>query len=267
MQRRSAYQANPPAGTVPKGSLSGGPARSVMLTLLAETSRYDRTRRGAVRRCVIAFAEAVLHVGDARTQIAAIDREGAGLRCGLAADDVLVGLQQFRLDPRRPPIAAAAALVGLGRADCAAFTDGPRARRSAIARAHGALMSLPADESRERATLSLGSAVMLLLLDLEDASGLTYDTNVETVNLGDAITARIPAATERLQQGAAALEIASASNGVAPARRGRRDVSRQTQRPRARDRVRGRRRRPPHRRTAAPRSRRYKPNALRTAGM
>lgn len=154
------------------------------------------------------------HVRDVRAQIAAIDQESAGLRCSLAADDLLTGLQLFRLEPRRPPAAIQVALTDLGSPGCAAFTAGPRASRSAIARAEARLTALPARDASERASMQLGSAVLLMMLDLEDASGLTYDTNVEAVNLGDGITARIPDATERLEQAAEALELASATNGV-----------------------------------------------------
>jgi diguanylate cyclase (GGDEF)-like protein len=179
--------------------------------------------------CLILAIPIVVTVGsrvhDENHAIAAIERERSGLRCGLVADDLLAAIERFRLRALVPPGARGRAtarapdgmepaLRQLETRDCAALTAGPRTSVTALRRWKRIMVQHPDPVEMAHAAVPFADAVLALFLDIDDASGLTYDPTVDAVNLADALMDRIPALTERLEQSAQILELAGRRHAV-----------------------------------------------------
>jgi diguanylate cyclase (GGDEF)-like protein len=158
-----------------------------------------------------------LHANDLAISTLASERNG--LRCTLNAGGVLAAIQRYRLTvvgpwalslpaARAEAGAIADALRELHSPVCAAFVKGPRTNLPALESGAREMAALADPAVKAQASLGLANNVLVLLLDIGDGSGLTYDASVESVNLQDALAARILVGTERLQQGAQMLELA-----------------------------------------------------------
>jgi diguanylate cyclase (GGDEF)-like protein len=144
---------------------------------------------------------------DADAQIATIQTEQSGLHCALVAGDLLTAVERYRLRLEHPERMDAALRILQGP-ECARFVAGPRVRAGILKSSERTLLGLSNPIERRRGSLALADAVLMVFDDIADASALTYDTTVETVNLEDALIARIPVSTERLDQSAAKLAMA-----------------------------------------------------------
>jgi len=166
-------------------------------------------------------ATVVICVRDADRGIASIARERSGLHCGMIAGDLLAAIERFRLTV--PSTSGAAdraietALRELRDPDCAAFVAGPRTTIGALQARERTVFTRGNAVDTALSTLPLADAVLALFVDIGDASGLTYDPTVDAVNLDDALVARIPGLTERLEQSAEILKLAHRRRRLSPA--------------------------------------------------
>jgi diguanylate cyclase (GGDEF)-like protein len=159
--------------------------------------------------------------------VSSIATERSGLRCALIDGDALAAIEEYRLSTLAAPGAAArteqqaaraldTALHDLGGPACAGFLSGPRTSLAALGAAQQTMTAGRDEIAKSQASLPLANAALALLLDISDSSGLDYDSSVESVNLQDALMARILVGTERLQQGAQMLELAGRRHQLAP---------------------------------------------------
>jgi len=158
-------------------------------------------------------------IGGRNAAIATIAAERSGLDCALSAGDVLAAVERYRLNAltlpngsseslRADTDAVRRALRELRAPSCAPLVKGPRTNLAALEAGERAMTTRGDAETRAQASLPLANAILALLSDIGDGSGLNYDPTVESVNLQDALLARILVGTERLQQGAQMLELA-----------------------------------------------------------
>lgn len=158
--------------------------------------------------------------------VAAIAVERTGLGCALAAGRILAATERYRIAALQAPGvpvparggdagALEAVLSQLGRPACAPFVNGPRSSLAALEADERAMTAQAGAVAETRASMPLADAILAVLADIGDRSGLNYDPTVESVNLQDALLARILVGTERLQQGAQMLELAGLRHGPA----------------------------------------------------
>jgi diguanylate cyclase (GGDEF)-like protein len=158
----------------------------------------------------------MLRLHDGREAARLIDGERIGLRCTLAAERLLIAIERLRipLDATAPVRRAARAtndlrdaIAELGRRPCGPLAAGPRMPLRVFAARAQALLHPANPDVAARTTIRLGTDALGIVTDIGDASGLTYDPTVDAVNLDDAIVARIPGFTERLDQSAEVLRL------------------------------------------------------------
>jgi diguanylate cyclase (GGDEF)-like protein len=156
-------------------------------------------------------------IHDSDRAAATISTERSGLRCALTAGDVLAATQRYRLSTLHPGVgvhpgddgsSVGAALAALAAPVCRPFVNGPRSSLATLQADERTMTAQPDAVGKISASVPLANAVLALLTDIGDRSGLNYDPTVESVNLHDALLARIVGGTERLQQGAQMLELA-----------------------------------------------------------
>jgi diguanylate cyclase (GGDEF)-like protein len=168
------------------------------------------------------FATVVVRVHDANGAVASIEDEARGLRCAIRASDLLAAVERHRLAVTAKSYAhrklsrdaLRAALAHLDVPDCRALIAGPRRPVKVVAAHARAMLALPSLTLAAPATVTLADDILALLLDIGDASGLTYDPTVDAVNLDDALVARVPGRTERLDQSAEILALAQRAGAI-----------------------------------------------------
>jgi diguanylate cyclase (GGDEF)-like protein len=161
-------------------------------------------------------------LGFASAQIA---RERTGLECAIAAGRLLEATQGLRVEfirarPMGDRLVRArenigASLARLAQAPCRSLVAGPRMNLRSLAGSVHTLLTTVNRAAAAAETVTLADHLLAVFVDIGDASGLTYDPTVDAVNIDDAVVARIPDRTERLDESAQILALRGTARKIA----------------------------------------------------
>ncbi len=173
------------------------------------------------------IAAAAVRVNELKYEIGHLEREKIGLQSSLIAGSLLATIERYRMlqldrqtalaTGEHTSFVVAQELRELREPANRSVSDrGPRTHLAALEHNWQAVLTIAAPADRIEATIPLGEQVLKLMLDIDDASGLTYDPSVESINLSDALAARLPSQAERRDQSAEVVELARAAGRIGP---------------------------------------------------